>query len=202
MTKQTINIISETLKSYQSRNLYTEQQVSRMVNILKKGELSIKSQLIKYSEIGDLTPGQKVFQSRLKGLQSDLTKTIRQVQKDQTLLITTATKSSFQSGVKDGISELKNAKFPRWDVLNSKTQEQLAKNVLSLIDRNALDFMVRFNIQLVGNVHKQLLNGIKQGISLGIIKGDSIATISKGLGSIIIDPATFRRAGKTVFKTA
>lgn len=201
MPSQSQKILSETLKSYQARNLYTEQQVSRMVELLKKGELSIKSRLVKYSELSSLTPGQKVFQSRLKGLQSDLTKTITQVQKDQTLLITTATKSSFQSGVKDGILELKNAKFPRWDVLNLEDQERLAKNVMTLIDRNALDFMVRFNIQLVGNVHKELLNGIKQGITLGIIKGDSIAEISKGLGSIITDPASFRRAGKTVFKT-
>ncbi len=202
MPTQSQQILSETLKSYQARNLYTEQQVASMVEILKKGELSIKSQLVNYSEIGDLTPGQKVFQSRLKGLQSDLTKTIRQVQKDQTLLITTATKTSFQSGVQNGITELKNAKFPRWDVLSSKDEQLLAKQVMSLIDRNALDFMVRFNIQLVGNVHKELLNGIKQGITLGIIKGDSIATISKGLGSIITDPTTFRRAGKAVFKTA
>jgi len=202
MSAQAQQILSETLKSYQARNLYTEQQVAGMVELLKKGELSIKSQLVKYSEISDLTPGQKVFQSRLKGLQSDLTKTLSQVKKDQTLLITTATKSSFQSGVQNGISELKNAKFPRWDILSSTDEQLLAKQVMSLIDRNALDFMVRFNVQLVGNVHKELLNGIKQGITLGIIKGDSIATISKGLGSIITDPASFRRAGKTVFKTA
>ena len=202
MSAQAQQILSETLKSYKSRNLYTEQQVAGMVELLKKGELSIKSQLIKYTEISDLTPGQKVFQSRLKMLESDLARTISQVKKEQTLLITTATKASFQSGVTNGISELKNAKFPRWDVLSSETQEQLAKQVFSLIDRNALDFMVRFNIQLVGNVHKELLSGIKQGISLGIIRGDSIAEISKGLGSIITDPQTFRRAGKTVFKTA
>lgn len=202
MSDQAQQILTETLKSYLSRNLYTEQQVASMVELLKKGELSIKSQLVKYSELGSLTPGQKVFQSRLKGLQNDLTKTILQVQKDQTLLITTATKTSFQSGVKNGITEMKNAQFPRWDILSSADQQKLAKNVLSLIDRNALDFMVRFNIQLVGNVYKELLNGIKQGITLGIIKGDSIAVISQGLGSIITDPASFRRAGKTVFKTA
>jgi len=202
MSDQAKKILSETLKSYQSRNLYTEKQVASMVGILQKGELSIKSQLVKYSEVSKLTPGQKVFKSRLKGLQKDISKTIWQVQKDQTLLITTATKSSFQSGVQNGISELKNAKFPRWDILNSEDEKRLAKNVLSLIDRNALDFMVRFNIQLVGNVNKELLNGIRQGITLGIIKGDSISKISEGLGSIITDSKTFRRAGKTIFKSA
>jgi SPP1 gp7 family putative phage head morphogenesis protein len=202
MNGQYQKILTETLKSYQARNLYTEQQVAGMVDLLKKGELSIKAQLVKYSEIASLTPGQKVFQSRLKGLQDDLTRTFKQIQKDQTLLITVATKSSFQSGIQNGITELKNAKFPRWDILNSEKQERLAKHVFSLIDRNALDFMVRFNIQLIGNVHKELLNGIKQGITLGIIQGESIAEISRGLGSIITDPATFRRAGKTVFKTA
>jgi len=195
-------ILAETLKSYQARNLYTEQQVAQMVELLRKGELSIKSQLVKYSEISSLTPGQKVFQSRLKGLQSDIAKTIKQVREEQRLLLTTATKNGFQSGIKNGISEFKNAKFPRWDVLNSEDQERLARHIMSLIDRNALDFMVRFNIQLVGNVHKELLNGIKQGITLGIIKGDSISVISQGLGSIITDPETFRRVGKTVFKTA
>jgi len=202
MSTQAQQILSETLKSYQSRNLYTEQQVALMVETLKRGELSIKSQLVKYSEVSDLTPGQKVFQSRLKGLESDLARIMKQIQKDQALAFTTATKTSFQSGVSDAISELKNAKFPRWDVLSSERQGKLAKDVFSLIDRNALDFLVRFNIQLVGNVHKELLSGIKQGITLGIIRGDSIAEISNSLGSILNNPDSFRRAGKTVFKTA
>ena len=202
MSDQSQQILTEALKSYHARNLYSEQQVAGMVELLRKGELSVKSQLVKYSELGGLSPGQKVFQTRLKGLQEDIAATLKQVKAEQTLLIKTATRNSFQSGIQNGVSELKNAKFPRWELLNPETEAKLGKQVFSLIDRSALDFLLRFNIQLVGNVQGELLEGIKQAISLGLIRGDSIAEISRGLGRIITDPKDFRVAGNTVFKTA
>lgn len=202
MSDQAKRILSETLKSYRARNLYTEQQVARIVKLLRQGELSIKSKLMKYSELESLTPGQKVFRSRLQGLQNDIARTLRKVQKDQELLIMTATRTSYLSGMENGIRELKHARIPPWDQFDLEDQERLTKKVLSVMDRNALDFMVGFSIQLVGNVSKELINGIQQGITLGLINGDSIAVISRGLGSIITNPETFRRAGKTVFNTA
>ena len=57
-------------------------------------------------------------------------------------------------------------------------------------------------MQLLGNVSNQLAGEIKNRITIGLIQGDSIARISQNIGGIIADPEAFRRAGKTVFKTA
>jgi len=79
---------------------------------------------------------------------------------------------------------------------------KLAGQVMSLTDRSALDFLVNYNLQLLGNVTRELADNIKQQISVGIVNGDSIAKIGEKIGGVITDPGEFRLAGKTVFKTA
>jgi hypothetical protein len=51
-------------------------------------------------------------------------------------------------------------------------------------------------------VTRELADSIKQQISVGIVTGDSIAKIAGKVGGVITDPEEFRRAGKTVFRTA
>jgi len=70
------------------------------------------------------------------------------------------------------------------------------------VDRRALDFLINYELQLLGNVSRELAEGIKNQITIGLIHGESVAKISKNIGSIITDQEEFRRVGKTVFKTA
>ncbi|MFH1603626.1 MAG: minor capsid protein, partial [Pseudomonadota bacterium] len=65
-----------------------------------------------------------------------------------------------------------------------------------------LDFLVNFRLELMGDVADQLKRDIKSRISSGIIAGKSIPDISRDIGEVITDKDAFRKAGRTVFKSA
>ena len=91
---------------------------------------------------------------------------------------------------------------PGYDALNHESAKRLAKDAFSLMDKSALDFLVRFNVQLAGQVSSELLDGIKNSIVVGIAAGKSIPQVARDIGSVILDKEAFRKAGKTVFATA
>ena len=53
---------------------------------------------------------------------------------------------------------------------------------MSLVDRSALDFLVNFRLELMGDVADHLKRDIKGRISSGIISGKSIPDISRDIG--------------------
>ena len=97
---------------------------------------------------------------------------------------------------------ISSTRFPYYENLSYEDQVKLAGQIMSLTDRSALDFLVNYNLQLLGNVTRELADNIKQQIAVGIVTGDSIVRISEKIGGVITDPSEFRHAGKTVFKTA
>jgi SPP1 gp7 family putative phage head morphogenesis protein len=74
--------------------------------------------------------------------------------------------------------------------------------VFSIIDTNALDFMVQYNLTLAGDVQRELADGIKRVIMQGIIAGKSTDDIVRDLGKVILDKDSFRQAGTRVFSKA
>ncbi|NQT33621.1 minor capsid protein [bacterium] len=117
-------------------------------------------------------------------------------------MMKTAVKESFHSGITGSIGEFSELRFPHYENLSHEDRIKLAGQVMSLTDRSALDFLVNYDLQLLGNVTRELADGIKQQIAVGMVTGDSIAKIGEKIGGVITDPDKFRRAGKTVFKTA
>jgi len=190
------------LRSLHSRDLYTERQVNSMLKSLHTAEMHVKEQL---AEIGDkqlLKKGLEIRREQLRGIQKGIDEIISDLKSNQTLIMKTAVKDSFQNGITGSIGEFSELKFPHYENLSHKDRIKLAGQVMSLTDRSALDFLVNYNLQLLGNVTRELADNIKQQISVGIVSGDSIAKISDKIGGVITDPNDFRLAGKTVFKTA
>jgi SPP1 gp7 family putative phage head morphogenesis protein len=97
---------------------------------------------------------------------------------------------------------LVKGKLPFYAELTKDGISKTAKNVFQLIDTDALDFLVNFNMQLVGEVSRELADGINKTIQLGITSGKDVSGIVRDMGGVIKDKDAFRRAGKTVFKTA
>ena len=190
------------LRSLHSRDLYSEQQVNSMLKVLRSSEMHIKAQL---AEIGDkqiLKKGLEIRREQLRGIQKGIDEIISDLKSNQTILMRSAVKDSFQNGIAGSIGEFSELKFPGYVNLSHEDRIRLAGQVLSLADRSALDFLVNYNLQLLGNVTRELADNIKQQISVGIVSGDSIAKISEKIGGVITDPNEFRLAGKTVFRTA
>ena len=190
------------LRSLHSRDLYTERQVNSMLKVLHTAEMRVKAQLV---EIGDkqlLKKGLEVRREQLRGIQKGIDEIISGLKNDQTLIMKTAVRESFQNGITGSIGEFSELKFPHYENLSHEDRIKLAGQVMSLTDRSALDFLVNYDLQLLGNVTRELADNIKQQISVGIVNGDSIAKIGEKIGGVITDPNDFRLAGKTVFKTA
>ena len=190
------------LRSLHSRDLYTERQVHTMLKSLHTAEMHVKSQL---AEIGDkqlLKKGLEIRREQLSGIQKGIDDIISDLKNNQTVVIKSAVRDSFQNGIAGSIGEFSELKFPHYENLSHDDRLKLAGQVMSLTDRSALDFLVNYDLQLLGNVTRELADNIKQQISVGIVSGDSIAKISEKIGGVITDPSEFRLAGKTVFKTA
>ena len=190
------------LRSLHSRDLYTEQQVNSMLKALSTAEMHIKSQLVEIGEKKLLKKGLEVRREQLRGIQKGIDGIIGDLRKDQTVVMRTAVRESFQNGITGSIGEFSELRFPHYVDLSHEARVKLAGQVMSLIDRSALDFLVNYNLQLLGNVTRELADSIKQQISIGIVTGDSIAKIGEKIGGVITDPDKFRRAGKTLFRTA
>lgn len=200
--KQAEQIQQAVLRSLHTRDLYTERQVNAMLKALHSAEMHVKSQLV---EIGDkqlLKKGLEIRREQLRGIHQGIDQIISDLKAEQTLLMKSAVKDSFQNGITGSINEFSDLKFPHYENLSHEDRIKLAGQVMSLTDRSALDFLVNYDLQLLGNVTRELADNIKQQIAVGIVSGDSLVKISEKIGGIITDPGEFRLAGKTVFKTA
>ena len=69
------------------------------------------------------------------------------------------------------------------------------------MDKSALDFLVRFDLQLVEQVSNEIIGGIQNALAVGIATGKSIPNIARDIGSVVLDKNAFKRAGKTVFSS-
>ena len=172
------------LRSIHSRDLYTERQVNSMLKVLHTSEMRVKAQLV---EIGDkqlLKKGLEVRREQLRGIQKGIDEIISGLKSEQTLIMKTAVRESFQNGITGGIGEFSELKFPHYENLSHEDRIKLAGQVMSLTDRSALDFLVNYDLQLLGNVTRELADNIKQQISVGIVNGDSIAKIGEKIGGV------------------
>ena len=185
-----------------SRDLYTERQVNAMLKVLRKSDTYVKGELVRIGDSKVLKKGLEVRKEQLKGIQNQIDGIVRDLKNEQTLLMKTAIKESFKNGMTGGIREFGELDFPYYSALSHEDRVRMAGQVMSLIDRSALDFLVNYDLLLLGNVTRELADSIKQQIAVGIVTGDSIAKIGEKIGGVIADPEAFRRAGKTVFRTA
>jgi len=199
---QAEQIQAAVLKSIHTRDLYGERQLNAMLKALSEAETRLKAELARIGEGTLLKKGLDVRREQLRGVQGRIDEIVRDLKANQTLLMKDAVKTSFQNGIEGGIGEFGQIGLPYYNVLSHTERVKLAGQVMSLVDRSALDFLVNYDLQLLGTVTRQLADSIKQQISVGIVTGDSIAKIADKVGGVITDPEEFRKAGKTVFRTA
>ncbi len=195
-------ILQAVMRSVRSRDAYAEKQVKRMLKALQQAETSVKAELVRIRERSIISKGLEVRQAQLKGIQKEIDVITRDLRKEMSLVARRSMKDAYRKSFDDVVNEWVDMGVPSYSGLSHLERVKLAKDVFSLIDTKALDFLVNYELQLLGNVTRELAEGIKNHITVGLIQGESIAKISRNIGWIITDPDEFRRAGKTVFKTA
>ena len=190
------------MRSVQSRDLYTAQQVKKMLSALRQAETGVKAELLRIKEKSIISKGLEVRRSQLRGIQREIDSITRDLRKEMSLISRQSMNGVFRKSFDDVVNEWADMGVPSYSGLSHAERLKLAADAFSLVDRKALDFLVNYELQLLGNVSRELADGIKNRITIGLIQGESIAKISKNIGGIITDPDEFRRAGKTVFRTA
>jgi len=86
--------------------------------------------------------------------------------------------------------------------LTDVSRNALVKRTFATIDRAAVDFLANYQIQLLGDVTTELASGIQRTVTAAVLAGKSIPEVARDIGRVVEDKEAFRRAGKTVFKTA
>ena len=190
------------LRSLASREAYTDLQVQNMLGALQAADIRVKAELLRINENTIISKGLEVRRSQLNGIQKEIDVIGKDLKKELSIISRNGMQGGFQQGLQSGVQEFGNIGLPFYSDLSVAEQVKLAGQVMSVIDRSALDFLVNYELQLLGNVTRELAEGIKNQITIGLIQGESVAKISRNIGGIITDPDEFRRAGKTVFKTA
>ena len=111
-------------------------------------------------------------------------------------------KESMRLGIEDGISQLEAMQMPDFQDLTDVSRNAMVKRTFATIDRAAVDFLANYQVQLLGDVSAELASGIKRTVTQGVLTGKSIPQVARDIGRVVTDKDAFRRAGKTVFKTA
>ena len=189
-------------RAYKNRNAYGEKTAAKVTEVLQRAEKDIKALLLKYTTLGDLPEGKLANERSLRRLQGEIRAVVAQVRDEHRLILGRAGTESFKRGLAHGIEEFAEAQLPFYRDLDAGGIDKMATNVFTIVDTSALDFMTRFNIQLAGDVSRDLASGLNQAIQVGIATGMSVRDIVKEMGTVVTDKEAFRHAGKRVFGKA
>ena len=189
-------------KSVRARNLYADQTASGVTQSLKSAQEEVAKAILRYKSLGSLPDNKLAALKGLDKLNGELGDILSAVKKDQTVAFRKSTKAAFRQGVYDGVGEFAAAQMPFYRDLTPTGIDKLTTRVFTLVDTDALDFMVNYNVVLAGDVHRELADGIKRTIMSGIATGKGADDIVRDLGHVIVDKDSFRQAGTRVFSKA
>jgi len=189
-------------RAYRKRNAYGAKTAAKITEALARAEKDVKAALLHYSTLGDLPEGKVASQRSLRRLQGEIRAIVAHVRDEHRLILGRASTESFKRGIGHGIEEFVEAQLPFYRDLDEAGIDKMTTNVFTVVDTSALDFMTRFNIQLAGDVSRDLASGINRTIQAGIATGMSVRDIAREMGTVVIDKEAFRHAGKRVFGKA
>jgi SPP1 gp7 family putative phage head morphogenesis protein len=189
-------------KSLMARDLYAEQVAHQLSQSLKTAQEQVHKALLGYKSIASLPDNKLAALKGLEKLDAEIADAMKALKKDQTLMFRQGSRAAFRSGVYRGIEEFAVARMPFYKDLTPDGIDKLTTSVFTLIDTDALDFMVNYNLVLAGDVHRELSDGIKRTILSGIATGKGSDDIVRDLGKVIEDKESFRNAGSKVFSKA
>ena len=184
------------------RDRYAEERVSELLGTLDTAADDVAKQIRRFEEKAALKPWQEMRLAILKDLEGDIDDIARGLKADWKVGIRANVKGALRRGVEDGVSQVEALAMPDFTDLTDSKRNALITRTFSTIDRAAVDFLANYQVTLLGDVATELASGIKRTVAQGVLTGQSIPEISRGIGRVVKDKEAFKRAGKSVFKTA
>jgi len=86
-------------KSFSARDLYVEKQAASMVASLREAEKRVKTDLLRYADLGSLTPGQKINQVRLTALHERIEESVKALKSEHSTLLKQAARETHLDGM-------------------------------------------------------------------------------------------------------
>lgn len=201
-TSQVQAIREATKRSLLARDLYAEQVAYQLTQSLKTAQEQVHKALLRYKSLGSLPENKLAGLKGLEKLDTQIRDAMNTLSKDQTLAFRSGARGGFRAGIYRGIEELVVAQMPAYRDLKPDGINKLTTSVFTLIDKDALDFMVNYDLVLAGDIRRELADGIKHTVLSGIVTGKGTDDIVRDLGRVIEDKESFRHAGSRVFTKA
>jgi len=201
-TEQQRRIRKAVDEAIKRRDRYAEERVKELTVTLSKAADDVAAQVRRFE--GSLTPKpwQQVRVAILKDLQAEIDGITGELRDTWKVGIRANVEGALRLGIEDGIGQIEAMQMPDFRDLTDVSRNALVKRTFATIDRAAVDFLANYQVQLLGDVSTELASSIHRTITHGVLSGKSIPEISRDIGRVVKDPDAFRRAGKTVFKTA
>jgi SPP1 gp7 family putative phage head morphogenesis protein len=184
------------------RDRYAEERVSDLLKTLDGAADDVARQIRRFEEKAALKPWQQMRLAILRDLEKEVEGIAGELQETWKVGIRANVEGSLRLGIEDGIAQLEALEMPDFKDLTDASRNALVKRTFATIDRAAVDILANYQVQLLGDVSAELAAGIKRTVTQGVLTGKSIPEVARDIGRVVKDPDAFRRAGKTIFKTA
>jgi SPP1 gp7 family putative phage head morphogenesis protein len=201
-TPQAKRIREAVQEAIKRRDHYAEDRVAELLRPLESAANDVAKQIRKYEDKLTLKPWQQMRLEVLKDLQGEIDGVAAELRDSWKVGIRANVEGAMRLGIEDGIGQLQAMQAPDFKDLTDVSRNALVKRTFSTIDRTAVDFLANYQVQLLGDVSRELASGIQRTVTHGVLVGKSIPEVAREIGRVVQDKEAFRKAGKTVFKTA
>jgi SPP1 gp7 family putative phage head morphogenesis protein len=201
-TEQARRIERAVGEAIKHRDRYAEARVNELLEALDHAADGVAKQLARFEAKAGLKPWQEMRVAILKDLEKEIAGTAKELEAAWKVGVRTNVEGAMHLGIEDGIGQMEALEAPDFQDLTDVNRNALVKKTFATIDRAAVDFLANYQVQLLGDVSAELASGIKRTVTQGVLTGKSIPEVAREIGGVVKDKEAFRRAGKTVFKTA
>ena len=201
-TEQARRIERAVAEAVKHRDRYAEERVTELLEALDGAADDVAKQLARFEAAAGLKPWQEMRVAILRDLEKEIAGVAGELEVTWRAGIRANVEGAMKLGIDDGIGQMESLEAPDFKDLTDVNRNALVKRTFATIDRAAIDFLANYQVQLLGDVTAELASGITRTITQGVLTGKSIPEVAREIGRVVEDKEAFRRAGKTVFKTA
>ena len=201
-TKQAKKIRLAVEEAVKRRDKYAEDRVDDLLKSLDDAADDVAKQIARFEKKAALKQWQELRLSILKDLESEIDDIAKEVKANWKVGIRANVEDAMKLGIEDGIGQLEALEHPDFAGISNTARRAAITKTFATIDRAAIDFLANYQLNLLGDVSTELAAGIKRTISQGVLTGRSIPDVAREIGKVVKDPEAFKKAGKTVFKSA
>ena len=201
-TPQAQRIREAVAEAVKVRDRYAEARVSDLIAALDAAADDVAKQLARFEAKVGLKPWQEMRVAILKDLEAEIAGVAKELEATWKVGVRANVEGAMRLGIEDGIGQMEALDAPDFGDLTDVSRNALVKRTFATIDKAAIDFLANYQVQLLGDVSAELASGIKRAVTQGVLTGKPIPEVARDIGRVVKDKDTFRRAGKTVFKSA